>query len=174
MCADITRSMTRVSLGIRASTSAAAKYRSATDAPLDEDRVHFLGPVNAACQGELDVRGPARAGDEVDDGAGAGPRGVPVPGLEEPADLAQRRDAGEHAAHSLELCAEGLQGLGPALGELSADRLDLGGRMLGARGDRRGEEARRLAHLVADAGEELGLGGHRVKPFSEAQRSWKV
>src|SRR2546425_12425743 len=92
MCADITRSMTRVSLGIRASTSAAVKYRSATDAPLDEDRVHFLGPVNAASQGELDVRGPARAGDEVDDGAGAGRRRVPVPGLEKHADLAQRFD----------------------------------------------------------------------------------
>src|SRR3989442_8114314 len=93
MCADITRSMTRVSLGIRASTSAAVKYRSATDAPLDEDRVHFLGPVNAACQGELDVPGPAPAGDEVDDGPGAGRRRVPVPGLEKHADLAQRFDA---------------------------------------------------------------------------------
>src|SRR5438128_9903463 len=84
--------MPPVSLGMRASTSPAVKYRSATDSPLDEDRVHFPGPVDAPGQGELDVGGPARAGDEVDDGARPGRRAVPVPGLEEHADLLQRVD----------------------------------------------------------------------------------
>src|SRR3989454_6976005 len=84
--------MIRASLGISASTSTAVKYRSATDALLDEDRVHFLGPVNAARQGELDVRRPARSGDEVDDGARRGRPAIAVPGLEEDAHLAQRFD----------------------------------------------------------------------------------
>src|SRR5262245_56954149 len=84
--------MMRVSLGMSASTSAGEKYRSATKAPVHEDRVHFLGPVNPARQRELDVSRPARPRDEVDDGARAGRCPVSVPGLEEHADLVQRLD----------------------------------------------------------------------------------
>src|SRR2546425_5994507 len=84
--------MIRASLGMSASTWAAVKYRSATDALFDEDRVHFLGPVNAARQGELDIRRSARPRDEVDDGARRGRRTIPVPGLEHDAHLAQRFD----------------------------------------------------------------------------------
>src|SRR5262249_50872168 len=80
VCAAIIRSMMRVSLGMSASTSAGEKYRSATKAPVHEDRVHFLGPVNPACQGELDVGGPARARDEIDDGARGGGGGRSPPG----------------------------------------------------------------------------------------------
>src|SRR5213083_1625504 len=84
--------MIRVSLGMSASTSAAVKYRSATKAPVHEDRVHFLRPVHPARQGELDVRSPARTRDEVDDGAIGRRRAVSVPGLEKHADLRQRFD----------------------------------------------------------------------------------
>src|SRR5258705_12537845 len=72
--------MIRVSLGMSASTSAAVKCRSATKTPVHEDRVHFLGPVHSARQGELDVRSPARTRDEVDDGAIGGPAAPPRAG----------------------------------------------------------------------------------------------
>src|SRR5262245_24477413 len=90
--AAITRSLMRVSRGLSAQTSPGEKYRSATTGPTHEDRVHFLGHVNPACQGELDVGRPARPRDEVDDGARAGRNPIAVPGLEEHADLVQRLD----------------------------------------------------------------------------------
>src|SRR5262249_58773957 len=82
--------MMRVSLGMSASTSVGEKYRSATKAPVHEDRVHFLGPVNPAGQGELDVGGPARARDEIDDGARGGRGAVSPPGPGKNARLGER------------------------------------------------------------------------------------
>ena len=75
-----------------------------------------------------------------------GAEGGGVPGHQF-ARLALVRDAGddgrnhidgrnpvEHAGHALELTAERFEGFRPAFGELSPDRVGLGGRMLGAPG----------------------------------------
>src|SRR2546426_733927 len=84
--------MSGASAGISASTSRGVKWRSATDRRLDEDRVHLLRPVHAARERQLDIRRPARAGDEADDGSAGPRRTVGVPELEEHAGLRERLD----------------------------------------------------------------------------------
>src|SRR6266446_9710034 len=84
--------MSGVSAGISASTSRGAKWRSATDRRLDEDRVHLLWPVHAARERQLDIRRSARAGDEADDGPAVPRLTVGVPELEEHARLRERLD----------------------------------------------------------------------------------
>src|SRR5206468_5407798 len=89
-------------------------------------------------------------------------------------DVVEGRDAVEHPGHALELEAERLQGSGPPLGQLAANRVGLGRRMLRPGRGRRGEQRRLLAKLAADPREELGPGGHGAASRSAAQRSWNV
>src|SRR5439155_25591353 len=84
--------MSGASAGISASTSRGVKWRSATDRRLDEDRVHLLRPVHAARERQLDIRRPARAGDEGNDGPAVPRLTVDVPELEKHARLRERLD----------------------------------------------------------------------------------
>jgi hypothetical protein len=84
--------MRSVSLGMSASTSSGEKYRSVTGALLavprlvHEDAWTSLARDTAG-EGQLDVGGPARSGDEVDHPAETVVVGVP--GFQEHADLGQ-------------------------------------------------------------------------------------
>src|SRR5436309_14831290 len=76
----------------------------------------------------------------------------------------------EHAGHALELELETLERLRPTLGQLALDGLADRSRIGRTRRRSRGEEARGLADLGADARQELGPCCH----FSVGHCSWKV
>src|SRR5215468_7591332 len=84
--------MISVSTGISASTSVGVKYRSATKAAFQEHGVDLLGPVHTAREGQLDVRGATRPGDDVDRTTAPGGRLAVVPRLEKHPDLPERLD----------------------------------------------------------------------------------
>src|SRR5712692_9189759 len=82
-CALITSPMISVSVGINASTSRGEKYPSATEPSLHKDRMDLLRPVHPPRERQLDVRGPARPGDEIDHAPAPSLRRTVVPSLEE-------------------------------------------------------------------------------------------
>src|SRR3989442_7706838 len=91
-CPAITRSTSSVSAGIRASTSAGEKYRSANERHVHEDRVHLLRSVHAAGQSELDVSRAAGPRDEVNGAAPPHRRLAFMPRFQNDAELLERLD----------------------------------------------------------------------------------